>query len=120
METIEGKMAQVVANGNTFIDGFAIPNAWVNLVTDETPAADVLAMVVSYGGHIQSQPGFDIPAEARRTYDRQMQHEAEYGEASFVLQAGRSLVARNKMLREKGREVPFDDRFKWPISSQEA
>lgn len=118
METSEGKIAYVEAMGNTFIDGYAIPNAWVDLVNHELSAADVLAMVVSYGGHVQPQPGFDVPTEARMAYNRQVQHESEYGEASFVLEAGRNLAARNRMLREKGREVPFDDRFKWPIPNQ--
>jgi len=112
METIEDRMAQIEALGNTFIDGYAIPNAWVDLVTDETPAADVLAMVVSYGGHIKSQPGLDVPAEARQSYERQIQHEVEYGEASFALEAGRKLAIRNRMFREEGREVPFDDRYR--------
>ncbi len=115
METYEGKMAQVEATGNTFVDGFAIPNAWADLVTDEMSAADVSAMVVSYGGHIESQA-----EKARQLYDQQIQHELEYGETSFALEAARNLAYRNRMLREKGREVPFDDKFKWPAPIQAA
>jgi len=114
METIEYKMAQVEASGHTFIDGYAIPNSWVDLVTGERPAADVMAMVVSYGGHIESE-SYDVSAIARQTYDIQVRNEREYGQSAWALENARRLANQNAFLREQNREVPFDERFKWPI-----
>jgi len=119
METLEGKMAQVEATGHTFIGGYAIPEAWVDLVSDELPAANVMALVVSYGGHIRSEI-MDVPAEARRTYDTQVVHEAEYGQTAWALEDARHLATRNALLREQGREIPFDEHFKWPTPIQAA
>lgn len=115
METLEGKMTQVEASGNTIINGYAIPDSWVDLITGEITAADVLALVVSYGGYIHSE-GMDIATNARQNYDRQIADEAKYGETAWALTGARYLVERNRMLREHEREVPFDERFKWPTS----
>ena len=107
MVPIESRMKEIESMGQTFIDGYAIPEMWIDLVSDEVPAADVAAIAVVFGGF-------------REIYDKQTRDEAEYRHTSFALDDARSLVARNRMLRENSRQVPFDERYKFPVIAQGA